>query len=102
VEGLKEARLQRDDLGESDHSGADVLEGLECRPKQNSPVVGHLGLQETIGVGCWYIWWKRREYIKGIQIALVLSLAFSINALTTNLGQQIEKQHQNVWYGVNQ
>jgi hypothetical protein len=43
-------------------------------------------LQEIILVSSWYIWWQRREVVKGERVAPPLRSAFSIQALTLNYG----------------
>lgn len=53
---------------------------------RKSPVLGHLGLQETIVVASWYIWWQRREAVKGESVAPPATSAFRIHALTANYG----------------
>jgi hypothetical protein len=67
-----------------DRSGSVVLEEILTRSQKNSPVIGLLGLKETILVAGWYIWWQRREAIKGEKVASTSSSAFSIQALTAN------------------
>ena len=51
---------------------------------KKSPVFGQLGLQETIAVGVWYIWWERREAVKGQMVNTAASTSFAIQAITTN------------------
>jgi hypothetical protein len=59
-----------------------VLENILTGIKQ--PVLGMLDLRESIAVACWYIWWQRREIVKGETIADPPHTAFAINALTSN------------------
>jgi len=47
-------------------------------------VIGQLGLQETVAVSAWYIWWERREAKKGSNIKPPVCSAFSIQAITAN------------------
>lgn len=68
----------------TDRSGSVVLEEILRLPLQKSPVLGQLGLQETIAVGGWYIWWERREAVKGNRVKLPPSSAFAIQAITAN------------------
>jgi hypothetical protein len=49
-----------------------------------SPVLGNLKLKETIAVTCWYLWWQRREHVKGECVAGPRRTAFAIQALTSN------------------
>ena len=37
-----------------------------------------------IAVGAWYIWWQRREVVKGERVASTPSTVFSIQALDAN------------------
>jgi ribonuclease HI len=69
-----------------DRSGSRVLEYLLCEPDKKSPVLGMLGLKESIAVACWYIWWQRRELVNGGTISTPARSAFAINALTANFG----------------
>ena len=68
----------------SDQSGSVVMEEILRLPQRKSPVLGHLGLQETVAVAAWYIWWERREAVKGESTKQAASSAFSIQAITVN------------------
>jgi hypothetical protein len=46
-----------------DRSGSMVFEELLRSPRKKSHVLGQLGLQETITVAAWHIWWQRREAV---------------------------------------
>nr|XP_020200228.1 uncharacterized protein LOC109786057 [Aegilops tauschii subsp. strangulata] len=71
-----------------DRSGSVVLEEILRWPVQRSPILGHLGLQEVVTVGAWYIWWERREAKKGATVKNPISSAFSIHAIASNhIGQ---------------
>jgi ribonuclease HI len=63
-----------------------ILEEILRSPVKKSHVLGQLGLQETILIAAWYIWWQRREAVKGEKVAPPLWSAFSIQALTLNYG----------------
>jgi ribonuclease HI len=69
-----------------DRSGSVILEEILRSNVKKSPVLGQLGLQETILVASWYIWWQRREFVKGEKVAPPGRSAFSIQALTLNFG----------------
>ena len=75
----------------ANRSGFVDLVILFSSPSSKSPVLCQLGLQETIAIGCWYIWWQRREIVKGIQVASPKSSAFAINALKANFGVPIHR-----------
>jgi hypothetical protein len=62
-----------------------VIEELLRNPRK-SLTLGQLGLQVTILVAAWYIWWQHREAVKGENIAPVAISAFSIQDLTLNDG----------------
>jgi hypothetical protein len=57
------------DLCRVDRSGSVILEEILTSPSKQSPVVGLLGLKQTILVAGWYIWWQRREAVKGESVA---------------------------------
>ena len=65
-------------------SGSVILEEIIRNPVIKSPVIGQLCLQETVAVAAWYIWWQRREAVKGEFISTPARSAFSIQALTLN------------------
>ena len=67
-----------------EYSGSTILEDIMCMPKQFTPVLGSLKIQELIAVACWYIWWQRREIVKGESVADPSRTSFAINALTAN------------------
>lgn len=54
-------------LGE--RSGSSILEDIICRPKKRTPVLGMLKIHESVAVACWYVWWQRREIVKGEKVA---------------------------------
>jgi hypothetical protein len=58
-----------------------------------------LGLQESIAVACWYIWWQRREIVKDVSVTTPTRTAFPINALAANYGAASEKavRRDTVW-----
>jgi hypothetical protein len=63
------------DLCRVDHSCSVILEEILTSPSKQSPVVGLLGLKETILVAGWYIWWQRREAVKGESVANVKKIS---------------------------
>jgi hypothetical protein len=74
-----------------DRSGLVVLEFILCSQDKRSSISEHVSMQELIAVSCWYIWWQRRQMVKGGQISTPASSAFSINALSTNLCVQLSR-----------
>jgi hypothetical protein len=64
---------------QTDYSGLVVLEKLICSKMKRCPVLGHMGLQEMIAVGCWYIWWQRRQFVNGLPVTKPSSSASAIN-----------------------
>jgi hypothetical protein len=48
-------------------------------------------LKKTIVVAAWYIWWQRREFVKGESTTPASSSAFSMQALTLNYSSVPEK-----------
>jgi hypothetical protein len=75
----------------ANRSGSIVLEDILQSPRRKSPILGQLGLQETILVAGWYIWWQRREAVKEERVASPISSPFSIQALTVNYGHATGK-----------
>jgi ribonuclease HI len=71
--------------------GLVILKEILRSPKRKYLVLGQLGLQETILVAAWYIWWQRHEAIKGECVAFPVSLAFSIHSLNINYGSVSSK-----------
>ena len=67
-----------------DRSGLVVLEESLRWPVQKSPILGHLGLQEVVAIGAWYIWWERREAKKGATVKNPIDSRFSIHAIASN------------------
>jgi hypothetical protein len=55
-------------------------------PNSNVPSWDKLKLHEPVAVGCWYIWWQRREIVKGEQVTRPKNSAFGITALAANYG----------------
>jgi hypothetical protein len=72
-----------------DRSGSVILEILLCLPKAKSQVLGQLGLQESIAVGCWYIWWKQEEIGKECQVATPTRTANALNANFDAAGKKV-------------
>jgi hypothetical protein len=46
---------------------------------------------EIIAVASWYIWWQRREKVKGESVSPPKNYAFAINAITENYRAAISK-----------
>jgi hypothetical protein len=75
----------------ADRGGQVVLEHLLCLPRRNSLVLDQRGLQETMTVAAWYIWWERRQCVNGEFVQLADRSVMSINALVVNMGKSYEK-----------
>jgi hypothetical protein len=45
----------------TDRSGSEVLEVLLRDQTTKFPSFDSIGLKETIGIACWYLWWIRRQ-----------------------------------------
>lgn len=63
-----------------DRSGAITMDVLF----RHKSMVGELPLAELIAVGSWYIWWQRRQFVKGESIRTPDRTAISIKVLATN------------------
>jgi hypothetical protein len=64
--------------------GSVILENFICSKQKKSPIIGHVGLQEMITVGCWYIWWQHRQIVNDSSVAKPSSSAFAITSLASN------------------
>ena len=67
-----------------DRSGSVVLEEILRSKSPTVPTLGCIGFKEAIVVGAWYIWWQRREAVKGEPVHTPSRSAFAILALTSN------------------
>lgn len=72
-----------------DRSGSVVLEEFLRKEIKLSPNLCNLGFNESISVGAWYIWWQRRESVKGNSVAPPERSAFAIQALTANFAKSL-------------
>jgi hypothetical protein len=62
----------------ADKSGSVVLEVILCSKKKPSPLLAQLKIHEMITIVCWYIWWQRREFVKGESVARPSNTVFAI------------------------
>ncbi|XP_047079825.1 LOW QUALITY PROTEIN: histidine-rich protein PFHRP-II-like [Lolium rigidum] len=69
-----------------DRSGSVVLEHILRSPNRDAPNLERVSLHELIAVGGWYIWWQRREAVKGERVSPPKNSTFAIKALTANFG----------------
>lgn len=65
-----------------DRSGSVVLKEL-MRNCGKPAILDMKHWKETIAVGAWYIWWQRRQAVKGEHVAPAPSSAFAIHALSS-------------------
>jgi hypothetical protein len=70
----------------ADRSGSVILEYILRSPNKDVPNLEQVTLHELIAVGGWYIWWHRREAVKGDRVSPPKSSAFAIKAPTANFG----------------
>jgi hypothetical protein len=70
----------------ADRSGSVILEYILRSPNKNVPNLEQVTLHELIAVGGLYIWWQRREAVKGERVSPPKSSAFAIKSLTANFG----------------
>jgi hypothetical protein len=61
-----------------ERSGSSILEDIMCKPKGKAQVLGMLSTKESIAVTCWYLWWQRREIVKGGTVAGATRTAFAV------------------------
>ena len=67
-----------------DRSGSVGLEEILRSQIHTPDNLKHIGMKELIAVGAWYIWWQRREAVKGENVAPPDRTSFAIQALTLN------------------
>jgi ribonuclease HI len=67
-----------------DRSGSVVLEHILRSPKKEIVDIGKVHSHEIIAVASWYIWWQRREFVKGEIVSPPKNTAFAISAITAN------------------
>jgi ribonuclease HI len=81
MQGLQETIAHADAL---DRSGCVILESLLRDKRRKSATLEHIGFQEIILAGAWYIWWQRRESVKGEVVVSPPKSVLAIHAITTN------------------
>jgi hypothetical protein len=67
-----------------DRVGSVVLEYLIGSGRRPSPVMGQSDLQTLVAVGAWYIWWERRQTVKGEKLPPPQRSGMSITVLAAN------------------
>ena len=67
-----------------DRSGPVALEEMLCNNIETLGDLKHVRIKELLAVGAWYIWWQRREAVKGEKVAPPARSSFAIQALTLN------------------
>ena len=84
-----------------DRSCCVVLEEILRNNHISVQKLGEVNVSEAVLVGAWYIWWQRREFVKGETIATPTQSAFSIAGLALNYkGAHLDKLPKQVrWSG---
>lgn len=58
-------------------------------------------IPEIVALTCWYLWWQRREIIKGEQVQTTCHTAMAIQAMTLNFVRAASKPNPaprlNIW-----
>jgi ribonuclease HI len=67
-----------------DRAGSVALKYLIGSDRRSSPVMGQPDLQTLVAVGAWYIWWERRQAVKGEKVPPPLRSAMPIIVLSAN------------------
>jgi hypothetical protein len=81
----------------ADRSGSVVLEHILRSPNREVPNLDKVTIHELIAVGGWYIWWQRREAVKGERVSPPKNSAFAIRALTANFGaSQVKSKEKEI------
>jgi ribonuclease HI len=73
-----------DDAISVDLSGSAILEFLMREQTNSMPGFSSINLKETIGVTCWYLWWRRRKRIHDESVPTVYKCKMSILSITAN------------------
>jgi hypothetical protein len=61
-----------------DRSGLVILEHILRSPRKEIAQVEQVHSHEIIAVASWYIWWQRREIVKGETVSPPKNTAFAI------------------------
>lgn len=67
-----------------DRSGAAVLDFLLCDKSTQHQFMEQIDLAELVATAGWYIWWQRRQHVRGEMVQTVVRTAPAIVALTLN------------------
>jgi ribonuclease HI len=73
-----------DDALLADRDGSAVLETILTRQNNTMPGFSSLGLKEVISVGCWYLWWMRRQRTHGEPVPPISKCKISILSIASN------------------
>ena len=73
-----------------DRSGSVILEELIRRGDQVQ-LLENIGLPELVLIGGWYLWWERRQLVRGEQVQTVAKVAMAIAALALNYSRAPKK-----------
>lgn len=68
----------------TDRAGTAVLEFILCDESYGRHYSGGIESSELISTCCWFLWWQRREYVRGEVILSTERMAMTVVALTIN------------------
>ena len=68
----------------TDRSGAAVLEFILCDDSYQRSYTGAVELPELVATVCWYLWWQRRQLVRGDDVQTPERIAPAVIALALN------------------
>ena len=75
-----------------DRSGSGVLEFLLCDQSTQHNYDDSIELPELIATVSWFVWWQRRQQVRGEEVQTPLRSALAIHALALNFTRAAAKQ----------
>ena len=84
-----------------DRSGSGVLEFLLCDQSTQHNYDDSIELLELIAIASWFVWWQRRQHVRGEEVKMPLRYTLAIHALALNFTRAAAKQttapRRNTW-----
>lgn len=84
-----------------DRAGSAVIEFFLCDKSFQRPFMEPVQIPELLATACWFIWWQRRQLVRGEPVQNSEQTALSLHALTLNFvkarGKVAQPQRINKW-----